>query len=83
MQVLTHPHHFFARPPLSRKESQSLNTPSDQPSQGGKSSQYNTADYEIRLERKGSYMREYDDIDDDDDDKGKNMKTICKTLLER
>lgn len=83
MQALTHPHHFFARPPLSRKESQSLNTPSDQPSQGGKSSQYNTADYEIRLERKGSYMREYDDIDDDDDDKGKNMKTICKTLLER
>ena len=82
MQALTHPHHFFARPPLSRKESQSLKTSSDQPSQGGKSSQYNTADYEIRLERKGSYIREYDDIDDDDDDKWKNMKTICKTLLE-
>ena len=82
MQALTHPHHFFARPPLSRKESQSLKTSSDQPSQGGKSSQYNTADYEIRLERKGSYIREYDDIDDDNDDKWKNMKTICKTLLE-
>ena len=27
-------------------------------------------------------MREYDDIDDNDD-KGKNMKTLCKTLLER
>ena len=27
-------------------------------------------------------MREYDDIDDNDD-KGKHMKTLCKTLLER
>ena len=84
MQALTHPHHFFARPPLSSKESQSLKTPSDQPSQGGQSSQYNTADYEIRLEQKGSYMREYDDsVDDDDDERGKNMKTFCKNLLER
>ena len=56
MQALTHPHHFFARPPLSRKESQSLKTSSDQSSQGGKSSQYNSADYEDRLQRKGSYM---------------------------
>ena len=82
MQALTHSHHFFARPPLSRKESQSLRTSNDQSSQGSKSSQYNTADYEIRLERKGSYMREYDDIDDDEE-KGTNMKTLCKTLLER
>ena len=57
MEALTHPHHFFARPPLSRKESQSLKTSSDQPSQGGKSSQYNTPDYEVRLREKGSYMR--------------------------
>ncbi|KAL9019937.1 MAG: hypothetical protein Q9185_002791 [Variospora sp. 1 TL-2023] len=56
MQAFTHPHHFFARPRLSRKESQSLKTPSDQPSQGGKSSQYNNPEYEMRLEQKGSYM---------------------------
>lgn len=56
MQAFTHPHHFFARPPLSRKESQSLKTPSDQPLQGGRSSQYNNPDYEDRLEQKGSYM---------------------------
>lgn len=80
MQALTSPQHFFARPPLSRKESQSLKTSSDQSSQGGKSSQYNNSEYEIRLEQKGSYMRDHDDIDDDN--KGQNMKALCKTLLE-
>ena len=87
MHAFTHLHDFLARKKssasLRRRQSQStLQTPSDQPSREGKSSQYNTPDYEIKLERKGSYMREYDDIDDNDD-KGKNMKTLCKTLLER
>ncbi|KAL9042746.1 MAG: hypothetical protein Q9214_003693 [Letrouitia sp. 1 TL-2023] len=76
MQALTHPHQFFARPPLSRKESQSLNTTSDQPSQGGKSSQYKSPEYEIRLEQKGSYMRKFPlgitDI----------SRELCRTLLE-
>ena len=76
MQALTHPHHFFARPPLSRKESQSLKTPSDQPSQGGKSSQYNNPEYEIRLEQKGSYMyRSPLGITD-------TSRDLCRTLLE-
>lgn len=67
---------------ISRKKSQSsLKTPSDQLPREVKSAQYNNPEYEIRLEQKGSYMREYDDIDDDD--KGENMKTLCKTLLER
>ena len=77
MQALTYQHHFFARPSLSRKQSQStLQTSSDQSSQGGKSSQYNTADYETRLERKGSYMRKsplgITNISRD----------LCRTLLE-
>ena len=77
MQALTHPHHFFARPPLSRKESQSLKTSSDQPSQGGKSSQYNNPDYEDRLERKGSYMYKSPlGITD-------TSRELCRTLLER
>ena len=77
MQALTHPHHFFARPPLSRKESQSLKTPSDQPSQGGKSSQYNNPEYEIRLEQKGSYMYKSPlGITDTSQD-------LCRTLLEK
>ena len=76
MQALTHPHHFFARSPLSRKESQSLKTPSDQLSQGGKSSQYNNPEYEIRLEQKGSYMyRSPLGITDTSWD-------FCRTLLE-
>lgn len=87
MHAFTCIHDFLTRKKssasLRRKQSQStLQTPSDQPSRESKSSQYNTPDYEIKLEQKGSYMREYDDIDDNDD-KGKNMKTLCKTLLER
>ena len=87
MHAFTRVHDFLARKKssasLRRKQSQStLQTPSDQPSRESKSSQYNTPDYEIKLEQKGSYMREYDDIDNNDD-KGKNMKTLCKTLLER
>ena len=76
MQAFTHPHHFFARPPLSRKESQSLKTPSDQPSQGGKSAQYNNPDYEIKLQEKGSYMRKSPlGITD-------TSRKLCRTLLE-
>ena len=87
MHAFTRVHDFLARKKssasLRRKQSQStLQTPSDQPSRESKSSQYNTPDYEIKLEQKGSYMREYDDIDDNDD-KGKDMKTLCKTLLEK
>ncbi|KAL8828533.1 MAG: hypothetical protein Q9170_006563 [Blastenia crenularia] len=77
MQALTHPHHFFARPPLSRKESQSLKSASDQPSQGGKSSQYNSPDYELRLREKGSYMRKSPlGITD-------TSRELCRTLLEK
>ena len=78
MQALTHQHHFFARPSLSRKQSQStLQTSSDQSSQGGKSSQYNTADYETRLERKGSYMRKSPlGITN-------TSRDLCRTLLEK
>lgn len=66
----------------SRKKSQStLRTDSDQLPREAKNAQYNTLEYEIRLEGKGSYMRKYDDVDDDN--KGENMKTLCKTLLER
>lgn len=66
---------------LRRKNSQStLQTPSDQLPREVKSAQYRSPEYEIRLEEKGSYMREYDDADDDS--KGENMKTLCKTLLE-
>ncbi|KAL9100900.1 MAG: hypothetical protein Q9163_003779 [Psora crenata] len=87
MYPFNHLQYFFAKKKssasLRRKQSQlSLQTPSDQPSREGKSSQYNTPDYEIRLEGKGSYMREYDDIDNNDN-KGENIKILCKTLLER
>ena len=82
MHAFTRLHHFLARKrssaSLRRKQSQStIQTSSDQPSQGGKSSQYNNPDYEIRLEQKGSYMRDYDD-----DNTEKYMKALCKTLLE-
>jgi len=86
MHAFTHLHHFLARKKssssLRRKKSQSsLQTPSDQLPRETKSAQYNNPDYEIRLEQKGSYMREYDDIDDGN--KGEDMKTLCKILLER
>lgn len=49
--------------------------------ENSKSSQYNIIEYEIILERRGSFMREHDDIDDDN--KGEDIKTLCKNLLER
>ena len=78
MQALTHQYDFFARPSLSRKQSQStLQTSSDQSSQRGRSSQYNTADYETRLERKGSYMRKSSlGITN-------TSRDLCRTLLEK
>ncbi|KAI9708412.1 MAG: hypothetical protein M1828_002993 [Chrysothrix sp. TS-e1954] len=78
MDPLTNPRLFFARPPLSRKQSQSnLETPSDQTSQGGKSSQYNSPEYEERLERKGSYMHKSPlGITD-------TSRELCQTLLEK
>lgn len=87
MHAFTHLHDFLARKKssasLRRKQSQStIQTPSDQPSREAKSSQYNSPDYEIKLERKGSYMREYDDIDEEEDN-GKDMKALCMTLLKR
>ena len=86
MHAFAHLHDFLAKKKssasLRRKQSQStIQTPSDQPSWEGKSSQYNSPDYEIKLEQKGSYMYEYDDLDGDN--KEENMKTLCKTLLER
>jgi len=86
MHGFPHLPHLFARKrsssSLSRKKSQSsLKTPSDQLPREVKSAQYNNPEYEIRLEQKGSYMREHDDIDDDN--KGENMKTLCNDLLER
>ena len=84
MDAFTGVHDFLARKKssasLRRKKSQSTLQTSNS-SREGESSQYNTPDYEFKLERKGSYMREYDDIDDNG--KGKNMKTFCKALLER
>ena len=83
MHAFAHLHGFLGRrsPPLLFAASNR-----DQPSLESKSSQYNNPEYEIRLEQKGSYMRDYDDIDDDDDDddddKGQNMKALCKALLE-
>lgn len=87
MHAFPHLHDFFARkkPPASFRRQQSssnMQTPSDCLSSESKSSQYNSPAYEVKLERKGSYMREYHDIDDNND-KGKDMKTLCKTLLER
>lgn len=85
MHVFTHLHDFFARKKSSasfrREQSQStISTSSDQSSRETKSSQYDSPDYEIKLERKGSYMREYDDIDEKKDN-GKNMKAFCTNLL--
>ena len=78
MQASDFQHHFFARPCISRQQSQStLQTASDQPSQGGKSSQYNTADYETRVEREGSYMGKSPlGITD-------TSQILCRALLEK
>lgn len=78
--------YFLARKKSSAslRRKKSLSTPetaSDQVSREPKSSQYNKIEYEIRLEQKGCFMREYDDSDNDE--KAKDMKTLCKTLLER
>ena len=79
-------HHLLSRKKsLRRKQSQSqsqssLQTPSDQLPREVKSRQYSNVEYEIRLEQKGSYMREYDDVDDDE--KGENIKTLSKNFLE-
>jgi len=62
---------------LRRKNSESsLQTPSDQLPREVKSAQYRTVEYEIGLEKKGSYMREFDD-----DDIPENIKILCKNLL--
>ncbi|KAL8960216.1 MAG: hypothetical protein Q9193_003042 [Seirophora villosa] len=83
--AFNHLHHFLATEKsssLCRKTSQSsIQTPSDQPPRESKSTQYNSPDYEIRLEQKGSYMREANDIDDGA--KGEDMKKFCNTLLGR
>ena len=74
--------HLFARKKssasLRRKNSQSsLQTPSDQLPREVKSAQYRTVEYEIGLEKKGSYMREFED-----DDIPTNITILCKNLLE-
>ncbi len=73
--------HLFARKKssssLRRKNSESsLQTPSDQLPREVKSAQYKSVEYEIGLEKKGSYMRE-----SDDDDIPENIKILCKNLL--
>lgn len=84
MHAFAHLHDFLARKKssssLRRKKPSTSETPSDQLPRENKSSQYNNIEYEIRLEQKGSYMREYDDIDND---KEENMKALCKTLLDK
>lgn len=84
MHPFTHLHHLFARKKssssLGRKKSQSsLQTPSDQLPREVKSAHYRNPDYAIELEDEGSYMREFDD---DDDDIPKNARDLCRTLLE-
>ena len=82
MHAFTHLQHLFARKKssssLGRKKSQSsLQTPSDQLPREVKSAQYRNPEYAIELENEGSYMREFDD-----DDVSKNVRDLCRTLLE-
>ena len=61
MHAFAHLHQLLARKKssasLGRKQSQSnTQITSDQASQSGKSSQYNSPNYEVRLEKKGSFM---------------------------
>ena len=82
MHAFAHLHHLSARKKssasLRRKQSQSsLQTPSDQLPREVKSAQYRNPDYAIELEDEGSYMREFDD-----DDIPKNVRDLCRTLLE-
>lgn len=84
MRPFTHLHHLFARKKssssLDRKRSQSsLQTSSDQLPREVKSARYRNPDYAIELEDEGSYMREFDD---DDDNIPKNVRDLCRTLLE-
>ena len=80
MHGFHHLQHLFARKSsssLRRKNSESsLQTPSDQLPREVKSAQYRTVEYEIGLEKEGSYMREFDD------DIPEDIKTFCKNLLE-
>jgi len=82
MHGFHHLQHLFARKrsssSLRRKNSESsLQTSSDQLPREVKSAQYRNVEYEIGLEKKGSYMREFDD-----DDIPEDIKTFCKNLLE-
>ena len=66
MHGFPHLHHLFARKKssasLRRKSSESsLQTPSDQLPREVKSAQYRTVEYEIGLEKKGSYMCKFKD----------------------
>ena len=86
MRPFTYLHQFIARKKFSaflrRKQSQSsIQTSSDQLSRESRGSQYNTPDYEIKLERQGSYMRDHDDIDDCVNKEG-SVKQICMTFLD-
>ena len=81
MHGFHHLRHLFARKrsssSLGRKRSQStFQTPSDQLPREVKSAQYKDAEYEDKLEKKGSYMRESDlDITDD-------SRNLCENLLQ-
>ena len=82
MHPFTHLHQVFVRKKSStssrRKQLQSSHqTSSDQSSRESKSSQYNSPDYELRLEEKGSFMRKSIlGITD-------ASQELCQTLLEK
>lgn len=63
-----------------RNSSQNTLTVSDELPREMKIHQYRSPEYETHLELKGSYLREYENINDDG--KGNIMRTLCKTLLE-
>ena len=82
MHGFQHLQHLFARrrssSSLRRKNSESsLQTSSDRLPREVKSAQYRSVEYEIGLEKKGSYMREFED-----DNNTKNITALCNSLLE-
>lgn len=61
-----------------RQSDSSLNTSSDQKNREKKSAPYRTTQYTTLLERKGSYLREFDVKNIPSD-----MENLCETLLEK
>ena len=87
MHGLGHLRKFLQGPrSLRRKQSQStLQATSDQLPRDSSNSQYNTLTYKVKLERMGSYMREYSDTGSDNGgtrDKAAHAETYCRSLME-